>query len=272
MVGLSQGGSQKDVPAIVLHVVPLLSLQQQPSAGMSRACQVTPRCQPWRSQRGTQKIPATLGKHSPPPRTVQHQLSTGMPRACRVTPGWHPWRCQRVTANIPHMWGMPSPPPSLSSCGKASTEQRVRVKQHLQVRAQAHLVHLRECHEKDCDGRHARQWMWHRSVAESIKQDRARFAGLAAAGSNVVAVMMGAAPKQRTAGLKTFQAFVDGHWQLQFTVEGGLMWICSARVAQTDCPGVKRPLKADAALDNGTYGIGMRMMMAGPKIGRKDVM
>ena len=84
--------------------------------------------------------------------------------------------------------------------------------------------------------------------------------------------MMGAAPKQQTAGPKMLQAFVDGHWQLQFIVAGGVMCICCAWVAQTDCPGVKRPPKAAAAFVNGTYGIHMRMMMAGPKTWRKDVL
>ena len=114
--------------------------------------------------------------------------------------------------------------------------------------------------------------MSHRSVAESIEQDGARSAALAAAGSNAFSVMLGAAPKQWTCGPKTLQAFVDGHWQLQFTVEGGVMCICCAWAAQTDCPGVKGPPKAASAFVNGTYGIGMRMMMAGPKTWRKDVL
>ena len=83
---------------------------------------------------------------------------------------------------------------------------------------------------------------------------------------------MGAAPKQRTVGPKTMQVFVDGHWQLQLTAEGGEMCICCAWAAQTDCPGVKRPPKASVAFVNGTYGIGMRMMMAGQKTWRKFVL
>ena len=81
----------------------------------------------------------------------------------------------------------------------------------------------------------------------------------------------GAAPKQQTAGPKTLQAFVDGHWQLQFTVEGGVMCICCASAAQTDCRGVKRPPKSATPLVNGTYGMGMRMSIVGPKGWRKDV-
>ena len=69
-------------------------------------------------------------------------------------------------------------------------------------------------------------------------------------------VMAGAAPKQQTAGPKTLQAFVDEHWQLQFTVQGGVMCICCSWAAETDCPGVKRPPKAATALVNGTYGMG----------------
>ena len=47
------------------------------------------------------------------------------------------------------------------------------------------------------------------------------------------------------------------------------MCICCA---QTDCPGLKRPPKAAATFVNGTYSIGMHMMMVGPKTWRKDVM
>ena len=52
--------------------------------------------------------------------------------------------------------------------------------------------------------------MSHRSLAESIEQDRARSAALAATGSNAFSVMMGAAPKQQTAGPKTLQALWMG--------------------------------------------------------------
>ena len=31
-----------------------------------------------------------------------------------------------------------------------------------------------------------------------------------------------------TAGPKTLQAFVDGHWQLQLTIVGGVMCMCCA--------------------------------------------
>ena len=84
--------------------------------------------------------------------------------------------------------------------------------------------------------------------------------------------MNGAASKQQIAGPKTLQAFVDGHGQLQFTVQGRVMCICCAWAGQTDCPGVKRPPKAAAALVNGTYGMGMRMMIAALKGWRKDVL
>ena len=160
----------------------------------------------------------------------------------------------------------------IEAVAKLVQKQRVRVKQHLQVRVQAHQVHLRARHEKEWDERHAGQGMSHRSVAGSIEEDRARSAALAAARSNAFRVMMGAAPKQRTAGRKTLQAFVDGHWQLQFTVEGGVMCICCAWAAQTDYRGVKRPPKAATAFVNGTYGIGMRMMTAAPKAWCKDVL
>ena len=85
-------------------------------------------------------------------------------------------------------------------------------------------------------------------------------------------MIMGAAPKQQTTGPKTLQAFVVEHWQLQFTVEGGVMCICCAWAAQTDCPGVKRPPKAATPLVNGTFDMSMRMMIAGPKGWRKDVL
>ena len=160
----------------------------------------------------------------------------------------------------------------IEAVAKHVQKQSVRVQQHLQVRVQAHQVHLRARHEKEWGERHASQGMSHRSVAESIEQDGARFAALAATGSNAFSVMMGAAPKQHRAGPKTLQAFVDAHWQLQFTVEGGVMCICCAWAAQTDCSGVKRPPKAATPLVNGTYGMGMRMMIAAPKGWRKDVL
>ena len=160
----------------------------------------------------------------------------------------------------------------IEAVAKLVQKQRVRVKQHLQVRVQAHQVHLRARHEKEWDERHAGHRMSHRSVAQSIEQDRARSAALAATGSNAFSVMMRAAPKQQTTGPKTLQAFVDGHWQLQFTAQGGVMCICCAWAAQTDCPWVKRPPKAAAPLVNGTYGMGMRMMMGAPKGWRKDVL
>ena len=100
----------------------------------------------------------------------------------------------------------------VEAVAKLVKKQRVRVKQHLQVRVQAHQVHLRARHEKEWDERHAGQGMSHRSVAESIERDRARSAALAATGSNAFSVMMGATPKQQTAGPKTLQAFVGGHW------------------------------------------------------------
>ena len=50
------------------------------------------------------------------------------------------------------------------------------------------------------------------------------------------------------------------------------MCMCCPWPAQTDCPGVKRPPKAATAFVNGTYGMGMRMMMARPKAWRKDVL
>ena len=50
------------------------------------------------------------------------------------------------------------------------------------------------------------------------------------------------------------------------------MCICCSWAAKTDCPGVKRPPKAATALVNGTYGMGMRMMIATPKGWRKDVL
>ena len=100
----------------------------------------------------------------------------------------------------------------IEALAKLVQKQRVRVKQHFQVRVQARQVHLQARHEKEWDERHAGQGMSHRSVAESIEQDRNRSAALVAARSNAFCVMIGAAPKQRTVGPKTLQAFVDGHW------------------------------------------------------------
>ena len=50
------------------------------------------------------------------------------------------------------------------------------------------------------------------------------------------------------------------------------MCICCAWAAQTDCPGVKRLPEAATPLMNGTYGMGMRVMIARPKGWRKDVL
>ena len=223
---------RKEVPAITVDAVPPRSTAT--TVNRHAPSQVTPSCQPWRCQRVTQNIPPSLGKHDPPPRTLQHQLSTAV--------------------------------------AKLLQRQRVRVKQHLQVGVQAHQLHLRARHEREWDERHAGQGMLHRSVAEAIEEDRARSAALAAAGSNAFCVMMRAAPKQRTSRPRTLQAFVDGHWQLRFTIAGGVMCICCAWAAQTHSLGVKQPPKAAAAFVNGTYVMGMRMMIAGPKTWRKDVL
>ena len=61
----------------------------------------------------------------------------------------------------------------IEAVAKLVQKQRVRVKQHSQVRVQAHQVHLRARHEKEWDERHVGQGMSHRSVAESIEHDRA---------------------------------------------------------------------------------------------------
>ena len=50
------------------------------------------------------------------------------------------------------------------------------------------------------------------------------------------------------------------------------MCICCAWAAQTDFPGVRRPPKAAAPLVHGTYGMGMRIMIAAPKGWRQDVL
>ena len=57
----------------------------------------------------------------------------------------------------------------IEAVAKLVQKQRVRAKQYLQVRVQAHEVHLRACHEKEWDERHAGQGTSHRSVAESIE-------------------------------------------------------------------------------------------------------
>ena len=50
------------------------------------------------------------------------------------------------------------------------------------------------------------------------------------------------------------------------------MCTCCAWSAETVCPRVKRPPKAATPLVNGTYGMGMCMMIATPKGWRKDVL
>ena len=272
MVGLSQGGSQRGACNRGARGAP----SQSATTTVYRHVPSMPSSTPLHAMalaRGDSEYTNHVGEaqpspsHSTAPTVNRHapSLPSNTQLAAMALPTGHP-ECTT------HVGDAQPSGEFVEVVAKLLQRQRVRVKQHLQVRVQAHRVLLRARHEKEWDERHAGQGMSHRSVAESIEQDRARYAALAATGSNAFCVMIGAAPRQRTVGPKTLQAFLDGHWHLRFTFEGDVMCICCAWGAQTDCPGVKRPPKAAAAFVNGTYGIGMRMMMAGPKTWRKDVL
>ena len=271
MVGLSQGGSQRGAYNRGARGAP----SQSAATNVHRHVQSMPSYTPFPAMAlatGDPESTNHVGEAQPSP---SQSIAPAIDRHARSLPSNTQLAAMALPTGDPayttHVGDAQSSTEFIEAVAKFVQKQRVRVKQDLQVRVQAHHVHLRARLE-EWDERHAGQGMSHRSVAESIEQDRARSAALAAAGSNAFSVMMGAAPKQQTARPKTLQAFVDGHWQLQFTVEGGVMCMCCAWVAQMDCRVVKRPRKAATPLVNGTYGIGMCMMMAGPKGWRRGVL
>ena len=220
MVGLSQGGShrgacnrggrgapsQSTAPIVNRHASSMPSSTQVPQValptGDPKYATHVGEAQPSPSQ----STATTVNRHAP-----SLPSNTQLP-AMVLTTG-HPEHTTHVGEAQPF-------PEFVEAMARLLQRQRVRVKRHLRVRVPAHQVHLRARHEGEWDERHARQGISHRSVAVAIEQDRARSAALAAAGSNAFGVMIGIAPKQPMAGPMTLQAFVDGPWQLQFTVEG----------------------------------------------------
>ena len=105
-------------------------------------------------------------------------------------------------------------------------KRKVRVARHLQVRVEAHQMQRRARHAKECDERHAEHAMSQTSVAQSVQQDRLRSIALAASGKDALCVLLQAAPMRLDGGSKTLQAFVDAHWQYQFTTSGGVECVC----------------------------------------------
>ena len=79
---------------------------------------------------------------------------------------------------------------------------------------------------QEWDERHANHGMSQTSVAHSVEQDRLRSIEFAAARRDALCMLMQAAPMQLDSGPKTLRAFVDAHWQYQFTTCGGVECVC----------------------------------------------
>ena len=148
----------------------------------------------------------------------------------------------------------------------------MRVARHMQVRVEAHQMHLRARHAKEGDVRHAEHGMSQPSVVQSVEQDKLRSVALAASGKDALCVIMRATPMQVDSGPKTLQTFVAAHWQYQFTTSGGVECVCCAWGNVCGIPGVARPPRNSEALVLGTYAAGMRMKTCGPKTWRKEVL
>ena len=116
--------------------------------------------------------------------------------------------------------------------------RKVRVARHLRVRVEAHQMHFRARHAKEWDERHAEHGMSQTTVAQSVEQGRLRSIALPASGKDALWVLMQATPMQLDSGPKTLQAFVDAHWQYQFTTCGGVERVCCAWANVCGIPGV----------------------------------
>ena len=149
---------------------------------------------------------------------------------------------------------------------------KLREARHLQVRVEAHQLQLRARHAKELDERHAEHGITQTSVAQSVEQDRMRSIALAAARRDALCMLMQAAPKQPDSGPKTLQAFVDAHWQYQFTTCGGFEFVCCAWANVCGIPEVARSPQACNALVLGTYAQGMRMKTSSPKTWWREVL
>ena len=133
-------------------------------------------------------------------------------------------------------------------------------------------MHFRARHAKEWDERHAEHGVSQTSVAQSVEQDSMRSIALAIAGTDVLCMFMQAAPRQPDTGPKTLQAFVDAHWQYQFTICGGVECVCCAWANVCGIPGVALPPRANNALVQGTYSQGMRMKAPSQKTWPREVL
>ena len=87
-------------------------------------------------------------------------------------------------------------------------------------------MQLRAQQAKECDERRAEHGMSQTLVAWLFEQDRVRSIALVAAEKDALCVLMQAAPRQPDSDPKTLQAFVDAHWQFEFTACGGVVCVC----------------------------------------------
>ena len=110
------------------------------------------------------------------------------------------------------------------------------------------------------------------SVAQYVEQDRMRSIALAAARRDALCRQMQAAPGQTDRGPKTLQAFVDAHWQFQFTTCGAVECVCCAWVNVCGILGVARFPRASDALVHGAYGAGMRSKTPSQNTWRREVL
>ena len=123
-------------------------------------------------------------------------------------------------------------------------KRKVQVARHLQVRVEEHQMQLRAQQAKKWDEQHAEHGMSQTLVTRSVEQDRVRSIPLAAAGKDAACMLMQAAPRQPYSGPKTLQAFVDAHWQFQFTACGGIECVCCVWADVTDIPWVAHSPRA----------------------------
>ena len=145
MVGLSQGGSQKGACNRGARGAAMAMATGDPeSTNHIGEAQPSP----------SQSTAPTVDRHAP-------SLPSNTQLAAMALPTGDP-------AYTTHVGDAQPSTEFIEAAAKLVQKQRVRVKQHLQARVQAHQVHLRARHEREWDERHAGQGMSHRSVAESI--------------------------------------------------------------------------------------------------------
>ena len=168
MLGLSQGGSQmgacnrdaRSAPSQSAATTVDRHVQSMPSSAPLPAMAVATR-DPESTNHVGEARPSTSQSTAP---TV-HRHAPSLPSNTQLAAMALP------TGDLAYTTHVGDEQPStefIDAVAKLVQKQRVRVKQHLQVRVQAHQLHLRATHEKEWDERHVAQGMSHRSVAESI--------------------------------------------------------------------------------------------------------